>query len=70
MGILPIVSTPNVAVTPDASFYARASDNHPVYIHSLKGISSIGLQVIDVAGNVLTFNERFVCMITLTPADF
>lgn len=58
------------AANPDAYLSTVASDNHPVYIHSLKNCSSIGLRLVDVTGDIFTSTAPFVCIISLEPASF
>ena len=61
---------PIPAISPDAYLSAVASDNHPVYIHSLKNCASIGLRLVDVTGDIFTSTVPFVCIISLEPASF
>jgi len=53
-------------------FYLEANtvDNEELYINSLRGVNTISLRAMDIAGNMYMPNVPFVVYIHLVPADF
>lgn len=49
---------------------AGLTDNDEVYIGSLMSVSNIRLSLYDITGGQVIPDSRYLCTITLTPADF
>jgi len=45
-------------------------DNHPVYLHSLTGVSQIKVRFIELTAGLFTSTGNFILMISLEPASF
>ncbi len=56
----------------DGNCYLEAleGDNHPVYLHSLTGVSQIKVRFVDLNAGLFSSTSEFILMISLEPASF
>lgn len=52
------------------SINTKYTDNAPVYLHSIRGMSSIGIQFIELTGAQQAYGDDYLLTINLEPADF
>lgn len=69
-GFISVVQPANSTLDNLCSLRALHGDNSPVYIHSLKGISSIRLRLLELNGALFTSTANFICIVSLEPASF